>query len=622
MKKIVSILLCTALILSLVTVAFAAEEKCPVIFVPGYTASRMYINRGTDGEKRVWKVDVADELIDALKKEIPKLLLQAGGAVVGNYDALFKTLEPYANEITDYLRINSDGTSKYDVEVYPHAVEDTRLDALQKIKYYPDYDTLNLLKQYESPENIYCCTLDWRLGQIDNAAILNAYVDDVLAATGAEKVNLIGVSYGGQVTASYLSLYGGDKVNKTVLHCPALDGSSIVPQLLGDGDITLAWSDALKLVQTFRGEEVDFSEITDVVNPDCLNGFIKEFIIYYLYDLFLNFGSAWDLVPLAQYPALRDKLLNDGQHSAIIAKSDKYHFEVAAHLKENLQRLQREGVQISIIAGYGYKLVTDNGMTSDTVIEVPSATGAATAPVGTTLGSSYTPVSCGNASHCHLSPDCTVDGAAGYLPENTWYVEGMFHGLGVNEKDVGDLIGDLLFTDTVFDVHASTKYPQFMSSDNPFIGVQIRFTDCAQGWMVPYSAELTVTNLSEEGSIALDNINARGASLTFCYSTAAIAPGESATVKVYGTLPADLTPFSVTVDYVAVKENYRVAKSRTQYFRYTDGSQYEDVLFDGIGPDAPTVCEGEGKRSGSVNILNYFARFFYNLRKFLSKIVY
>jgi len=624
MKKLISILLSIVMVFSVSTVAFAVEKVEPVIFVPGYTSSRMFINRGTENEKRIWKIDVADEIIDALKKEIPTILKNSGQAIMGDYDALFKTLEPYANEITDYLRINDDGTSKYDVEVYPHSVETTRLDKLEAYGYLPDHDTLKLLGKHTDRKNVYCCTLDWRLGQIDNAAVLNEYVDDVLEVTGAEKVNIIGVSYGGQVTASYLSLYGGDKVDNVVLHSPALDGSSIVPQLFSGDDIDLSWSDLLKLVQTFRYEETDYSEITDVFSPEFLNDFIKAFIRYYLLDLFLNFGSAWDLVPVDQYAALRDELINDGNHQAILEKADKYHFEVAANRKENLQRLQSEGVNISIVAGYGYKLAVNNGMDSDTVIEVASSTGATCAEIGATLGDDYIKAVCSDSKHCHLSPDGCIDAATGYLPENTWYVKDMFHGLGTNEDVVSDLLCDLIFADEKFDVHSNVKYPQFMNSDNAFMGVLCSFSSCAQGYFTPYSTEMTVTNLLKDNSIVIDGITACGAKLKFGYSVEKLlAPGESCTVSVSGELPtADLSAFSINVNYVSEKEKYDVAKSRTQYFRYTNSSLYNEVLLDGVDENSPTVPESDAQREGRVDAKAFFARIAYYFRKLISFILY
>jgi len=622
MKKIISILLSVVLAFSISSVAFAKDEITPVIFVPGYTSSRMFINRGTENEKRIWKVDVADEIIDALKKEIPSILATTGKAVMGDYDALFKTLEPYANEITEYLRINDDGTSKYDVEVYPHSVETTRLDKLDEYGYHPDSDTLKMLRKCTSSKNIYCCTLDWRLGQVDNAKVLNDYVDDVLEATGAKKVSILGVSYGGQVTASYLSLYGGDKVKNAVLHCPALDGSSIIPQLFSDNEIELSWSDLLKLVQTFRYEETDFSQITDIYSPDFLNGFIKAFIDYYLLDLFLNFGSAWDLVPLEQYTELRDKLINDGNHKEIVAKSDKYHFEVAANREKDLKRLQSEGVNISIIAGYGYKLAVDNGMNSDTVIEVNSTTGSVCSELGTTLGAEYISASCGNEKHCHISPDGCIDAATGYLPENTWYVDDMFHGLGTNEKIVSDLLCDLTFAEEGFDVHSNIKYPQFMSSDNAFMGVMCTFSSCAQGYFTPYSTDLTLTNLSKKNSIVIDGITALGAKLGFGYSVnKVLAPGESLTASVFGEVPnADLSTFSIKIDYVTQGEKLNIAETRTQNFRFTNGSLYDEALADGVDEASPTITNEEVKRDGKIDAKSFFARIGYYLKKLLTYI--
>ena len=131
-KRIVSLLLCAVLLASFIPCVHAAP-KTPVVFVAGYTSSRMYLNRGTPEETRVWKQKIADKVVAAVKAELPLIALDAAGAAVGRFDALFDKLEPYVEEIIEPLRMNDDGTSKYDVEVYPHSVEDTRLDKLKEI---------------------------------------------------------------------------------------------------------------------------------------------------------------------------------------------------------------------------------------------------------------------------------------------------------------------------------------------------------------------------------------------------------------------------------------------------------------------------------------------------------
>ncbi|MCR4615915.1 MAG: alpha/beta fold hydrolase [Clostridiales bacterium] len=623
MKKIVSLFLVLAISLSVMSIATAQEDKVPVVFVAGYTSSRMWVNRGTPNEKRVWKQDVAEKVIAAVKSELPGIIADAGAATVGIYDPLFNKLEPYVNEVIEELRMNDDGTSKYDVELYPHSVEDTRLDSLKKIGYLPDHDSLVNLGAAAGDKNVYCCTLDWRYGQIDNAKVLNDYIDEVLAKTGAGKINLMGVSYGGQVVSSYLSIYGGSKVNNVVLHSPALNGSSIVSQLLSGEKFSIAWSDLLELYQAYSNTEMEYSAITDIANPAFLDTFIYEFLNHFLIDLFINYGSVWDLVPLEYYADLRDKFLNDGKHDAIIEKSDRYHFEVAANIKQTFNRLRSEGVDISIVAGYGSDLAVGNGTSSDGVIDLSSTTGAKVAKLGTTLGPGYKKTDCGADSHYHLSADGTVDAAVGYLPENTWYVSEMYHGLGFSEKKTTDLLIALLLTDDIKDVHASPEYPQFLTSQNRCRGVYCSFSNCAEGYLTKYSTELTVKNLSKKYSITVDGIFCTGAELTFGYSSdKVLAPGESMTATVRGFVPSkDLTALKVTVNYIQEKEKYPLPNSRTQSFLYTSDMLLDDVLTIDTDSGAEKIAPGIAKNEGAFSFKAIFVRIGYYIYKITAKLL-
>ncbi len=624
-KKILCLLLAVVISLPIACVALAenVEENIPVVFVAGYTSSRMWVNRGTPDEKRVWKQDVADKVKEAVKKELPGIIADVGAATVGMYDQLFDTLEPYVNEVIEELRMNDDGTSKYDVELYPHSVEDTRLDSLNEMAYHPDWDSLINLGAVAGEKNVYCCTLDWRYGQVDNAKVLNDYINDLLAKTGADKINLMGVSYGGQVVSSYLTIYGGSKVNNVVLHSPALNGSSIVPQLLSGEKFSVAWSDFLRLYQAYTSNESEYAAITDIINPAFLDSFLQAFLNRFFMDLFINYGSVWDLVPLEDYAALRDKLLKDGKHDAIIEKSDRYHFEIAAKIKETFAALKSEGVDISIVAGYGSDLVVGNRTSSDGVIDLASTTGATVAKLGTTLGADYKGADCGVDRHYHLSADGTVDAAAGYLPENTWYVKDMYHGLGFKEKKITSLLTTLLLTDNIPDVHVSTEYPQFLTSRNNCNGVFFAFSNCAEGYLTKYSTELTVTNLSKKYSMTVDGIICTGADLTFGYSSdKVLAPGESMTVSVRGTLPSkDLTGVKVTVNYVQEKEKYPLPNGRTQSFLYTDDQLLDDVLTIDKDSGAETISSGAAKREGEFSFKTFFMRIGYYLYKFTARVL-
>ena len=591
LKRILSLFLCSVLLAAFVPYAHAAQKE-PVVFVAGYTSARLYMNRGTDEETRVWKQDVSGKILAAVKSELPKIALEAAPTAVGIFDPLFDTLEPYVNEVLEPLRMNDDGTSKYDVEVYPHAVEDTRLDRLRAIGYYPDHDSLVALGKAAGEKNVYCCTLDWRLGQVDNAAVLDQYIRDVLEATGARKVNLTGVSYGGQVCGSYLSLYGADAVHRVVLQCPALDGSSIVPQLLSGDRFTIAWRDLLELVRAYKKDETAYAALSSLVPNEFLCRFLRAFLDRFLIDFFKNFGSVWDLVPRADYPALRDKLLADGTHDEMIRKSDIYHNEVSANMAETLRRLSQKGVPISIVAGYGWALAVDNGSTSDGVIDTASMTGADCAKLGKTLASD-------RVQSVSVSPDCTVDASTAYLPDRTWFVSGLLHSMAVNEEKVCGLMMTLLLTDTIENVRASRDYPQFMSSQNACRGVYCAFAGCAEGYCTKYSTELYITNLSAD-SITVDGISCKGADLRFGYPRGnTLQPGESLTVTVSGKVPEDLATLRVDVRFVVYKEKYSLGRSSAQSFRFMGDEHADDVLTADVST-ADVIADTPAAHSGAV----------------------
>ncbi|MBQ7542230.1 MAG: alpha/beta hydrolase [Clostridia bacterium] len=592
-KKLLALVLCALLFAAALPYAVAAQ-KDPVVFVAGYTSSRLYLDRGTPQERRVWRMKLDEKVKDAVRSELPGIAFDAAASTVGYYDTLFDRLEPYVSEVIEPLRMNDDGSSKYPVEVYPHSVEETRLDALRAVGYYPDHDSLVMLGKAAGEKNVYCCTLDWRLGQVDNAAVLDAYIRDVLRVSGAQRVDLMGVSYGGQVVASYLSLYGASNVGRVVMQCPAIDGSSIVPQLLSGQDFRIGWEDLAQLYRAFRMDERDFASLAAAVSPEFLSDFLRAFLDRFLVDFFCNFGSVWDLVPQAQYAALRDRMLRDGKHDAMIEKSDRYHNEIAPHMAETLQAVRAQGVPVSIVAGYGYALAVDNGNDSDGVIDVSSMTGADCAKLGKKLIDTDT-------RSLTVSPNGAIDASAGYLPDSTWYVQGLLHSMGANEEKVSALMTTLLLTDDVPDVRASAEYPQFLTSRNACRGVFCAFSGCAEGFCTRYATALEITNLSRENSITVTNVTCRGAKLRFSFPRdVTLTPGETLTAAVSGVVPEqDLTALRVTVRYAVYQEKNTAANSRTQDFRFAAGPTQTAVLTQDV-TGADEIADTPAVRTGVI----------------------
>ena len=65
-------------------------------------------------------------------------------------------------------------------------------------------------------------------------------------------------------------------------------------------------------------------------------------------------------------------------------------------------------------------------------------------------------------------PSREIDASSAYLPENTWFVEGQYHGQYFYEEYTRSLVTKLLFTDEIKDVHSSKAFPQFEFSNNPY----------------------------------------------------------------------------------------------------------------------------------------------------------
>ena len=59
-----------------------------------------------------------------------------------------------------------------------------------------------------------------------------------------------------------------------------------------------------------------------------------------------------------------------------------------------------------------------------------------------------------------ISPSMEIDATGCYLPENTWFVEGQYHGQYYYEEYTRKLVTKLLFTDDIKDVYSDPEFPQ------------------------------------------------------------------------------------------------------------------------------------------------------------------
>lgn len=187
MKKILAILLTLITILSICSpLALAADtqENYPVIYVSGY-GSNIFSEKGNTASE-VYYPTGAD--VGAIVKEaiFPCLKELAAGIITNNYDKYCDELYNAIHPIYENLVLSPDGTTK------DNSGRGENLNLPVRLAY----------KRFSGGEVNF--PYDWRLSPETSARELDAFIDKVLAETGADKVNIIARCLGGNVVSAYL----------------------------------------------------------------------------------------------------------------------------------------------------------------------------------------------------------------------------------------------------------------------------------------------------------------------------------------------------------------------------------------------------------------------------------
>lgn len=525
MKKPVSLLLALSLlcgVFSLDTTAADAARN-PVIIVPGYAASQLYCANEDGSREQVWYIGT-DAIMAKVLSNIAEVGLGMGMLAFGRADRIAATVGRGMTELCGKLACNDDGSSKYNLSLYYTSAEDTC--------------SASLMEQ-------------WPDGSFRHAAALDAYIQDVLQYTGSDKVNIIAVSHGGQVTATYLTLYGHkQQVDNAVLNVPAIGGAGLAVDALA-GNFDFDEEELLYYVEYGMMEETDYHWLAAASRFGFLDDILEQ-LHPYIIGLVGHWKSMWDFIPREYYDALKKELLDKDKNAAIIASSDYFHYTVMPLFSASLRRCNDEyGMNVSIIAGTDHTIVTGLKVNSDGIIPVTSSTGATVAPAGSRFPDGYIAL---NGDSRYISPAMTVDASTAYLPDNTWFVEGLFHGMEYKDGYSARLLMKLLLTDDITDVYSDPAYPRFHATTNNSLGVFAAFDSSAEGTVCSKDTALTVTNLSKKYRMKILAVTSAGMRLRFYpMKTGLLEPGESVSLPFWGKVPAvNSVCAGITVTYLLV----------------------------------------------------------------------
>ncbi len=487
MKKVISILLCAAMILSTfgmtVFAAFDKTTDCngecefyPTIIIPGLGQSGVFVadENGDfvldDEGKRISAFPAYIQIGNIIKEAlVPAILSLATQSDFGLSNALSNVIEDcFGINASD---LNAQNTGNVILERYYKPYSECTKEEQDLIN---SHIPFHLYPTDLPKDHLYYFTYNSFGNHIDVTEELLDYIHMVMEQTGHSKINLVPISQGGTFANAIFEYHPEvmDLIHKVLYIVPALDGSTIIGDVF-NGRITFLDPDYLYhgflensgLLDkgTSRMIEVIARILPDDVLAKALNKGVKTLVE----KIMIRSTSMWALCPSGDYPTAAQKYLSAPEMANIKAQTDKY-YQAQLNSDANIQKLLAKGVQIFNVAQYDFKMInvgeTWNTQNADYIIHLDSTSmGAYAANVGETLPTDYIQKNthCNNPAHNHISPDRVVDASTGLLPDTTFYFDGQRHDLTQHNDVILKIAMELIAHDDIKDVYSSPDFPQF-----------------------------------------------------------------------------------------------------------------------------------------------------------------
>ncbi len=588
MKKILSVFIAVVMIISTLSLfAFAKEEKpVPVVVLQGYSGPTLVytdesgdpiIDPETGDVVKAWPLDFG-KLGEQIVAALPEMVT---GKLIGE-DAIVEALTPILKDALMPLVILEDGTSWQNLTYYPKGAAATQVSTLiekDMEQYIPESVFVEEAIQRVGAENVFGFTFDWRRSQLDYAKALDEYIEEVKEITGSDKVDIMGLSHGGQYGTTYLYYYG-DKgnVRNAILANPATGGTTLVSTLLMNEYVDLDLKNVMKFIEHIFDIEEDLEWIFDLLSLENIvggaNRVLQDERIQYRAS---NFPSLLDFIPMNRFEEVIEHInLSPEKNGKIYYDTVKYHNDIhsGTNLADRFAELQKMGTNIGYIVGCGYTAVSSVGTNSDFLIDTYlSSAGAYCAPFGETLGEDYVQKGtiCNDKTHYHISPDFSIDASTGALPDSTWYAIGQGHGQYFNDPYTRQIVCNFLWGD-LKDVFSDDRFPQFNYSQKHADNVYAYFNNTDAGYHSSEDTELIIKNLSNTSATRIWCIDVEGAEIDLAYDkNLVLNAGESVTIGFDSTsFESAEKPFKVVVKYTIDNEMHTTACKEFSFTTLSD----------------------------------------------------
>lgn len=345
----------------------------------------------------------------------------------------------------------------------------------------------NRISGGEYPVRAYNYYYDWRLDPFETADELAHYIDLVLAASGRDKVNLVGRCEGGSPLMAYLAAYGHEKIHKIMFYNTASNGY-LLPTMLFSGKLSFSTAQ----IKAFLNNNVHFSMDDLDLSAELMDLLMGLMDLSALSPQFDLAGAALDIayarvlrevmpdVALASYgtmPAVWamvaaedfDDAVNyifagkEAQYAGLIEKIRYYHENVQLKSEALLSACEADGIEIGVMAKYGYPAIplTEEAkeLSDGEALVRHLSFGAKVSTHTGTLDEAY--IKTHDAKY--ISPDRKIDASTCLFPDTTWFFGAVDHQSTPWELD--DLAQRFFISRVPMDVNTDPAYPQFLVYD-------------------------------------------------------------------------------------------------------------------------------------------------------------
>ena len=479
LKKGIALLLCLLLLVGMAVPAFSADDgklDFPVILITGdsmpivdkddnqiFQIKQLGKLLGDDDDEE--EKDRANTITSVVNVLKPFLI---DGLLRDNWDPYYENLQKEIGDLFGDVALDENGDPKNGTGI-PHS----RIEANEENMHSTEADNHQFY-------------YDWRKDPMEIADELNVYIDTMLESTGKEKINIVAACLGVSAVYAYIAKYGSEKLHGLAIKAAIANGSEFISESIS-GNFKLDGNALVRLltdtnatgyldIDEFAIQSVDLMTKLGVL--DAAVGWTREKLYDKLAEgvtsalalgTFFTMPCYWTAVKAEDYETAKNYVFGkEGsekrvKYAGLIQKLDDYDTVVRRHMTEIMLRLHEQGINLAVLAKYGFQMVPickSRDVVSDQYVSVTSASfGATTSTIYDTLSDDYIARRVAEGKGKYISPDHLIDASTCLFPDFTWFEKNSSHSHTTSMEN--DLMYSIVEADHQLTVD-DFAYTQFM----------------------------------------------------------------------------------------------------------------------------------------------------------------